>query len=271
MNKLTQISFCLPLIQSIFPDDVKLVLFDTEKIIADLPGQFIKTPSKVGTLWSDFKGTVSYKAYEERRIVREERGPEAFGVAYIAISAPIYEENEFVGVISALVSNHRLNTMKIGSEMLSTAVASLSGTTASLNEASEDLTSQVHHLFMQSEQIIQAVANSQSTLTKVQEIAEQSKLMGLNAAIEAARLGDLGRGFDVIATEIRKMANYSNDLSVDIRKKMKEIEKSVHEMHQSIQQIAAFSQQQSASMSEMNRAFEQILATSNELLANSRL
>lgn len=271
MNKLEQLVSCLPILQSIFPDDAKMVVFDTDGVIADLPGKIINIPSKVGVPWSEFKGTVSYKAFVERRAFREERGAETFGVAYIAISVPIFEGNELLGVLSAIVSNNRMNTMKIGSEKLSAAVTSLSSTAVGLNEASGELTSQTQQLFAQSEEIIQAVANSQKTLDKVKEISETTKLVGLNAAIEAAHLGEMGRGFEVIAMEIRKMADDSKALSTDIQEKMKEIHKSVMQMHQSIQQVASFTQAQSASMSQMYAAFEQIQSTSDELLDSSRV
>ena len=271
VNKLEQLVLSLPLIQSIFPEDAKLVVFDTERVIADLPGKIINLSAKVGVPWSEFKGTVSYKAFVEKKAIREERGPEVFGIAYIAISVPIFDGTELIGVLSALISNNKLNTMKIGSEKLTKAVASLSTTSTGLNEAAGELASQVQQLFIQSESIIQAVANSKSTLAKVQEISEHSKLVGLNAAIEAAHLGEFGRGFGVISKEIRNMADFSKDLSVDIQEKMKQIERSIVEMHRSIQQIAAFTQEQSAGLSQMNSAFEQILLTSDELLASSRL
>lgn len=269
--QLEQIVSLLPLFQSVFPEDAKLVVFDTDKVIADLNGKYINTPSKVGAPWSEFIGTVSYKAFTQRKMFREERGPEVFGVAYIAVSVPILDGNELLGVLSALVSNNKLNMMKVESEKLSNAVSLLSGTAEGLNKASEDLSSQVMQLFSQSKKIIQALANSQHTLGRVKELSEHSKLMGLNAAIEAARLGELGRGFEVITKEIRKMAEYSKELSGHIQTRMNEIEQSVMQMHKSIQQVADFTQIQTTGIGRMNAAFDQILSTSEELLAFSQL
>jgi methyl-accepting chemotaxis protein len=62
-------------------------------------------------------------------------------------------------------------------------------------------------------------------ITAVNDIAEQTNLLALNAAVEAARAGDAGRGFSVVASEIRILAEQSKRSTVQVRQILGEIQR----------------------------------------------
>jgi|HigsolmetaAR203D_1030402.scaffolds.fasta_scaffold03153_7 methyl-accepting chemotaxis protein len=79
----------------------------------------------------------------------------------------------------------------------------------------------------------------------VEEIANQTQLLALNASIEAARSGDSGLGFDVVAHEIRKLAAHSAEAAESIRKLVVQAQTEVNRVVEQIGDQAAAVKQQS--------------------------
>ena len=84
------------------------------------------------------------------------------------------------------------------------------------NLANERLSENVSTLTVKSSSIVEITST-------IQQIAEQTNLLALNAAIEAARAGEAGRGFSVVADEIRKLAEATSKSTTQIDKIINEI------------------------------------------------
>ena len=70
-------------------------------------------------------------------------------------------------------------------------------------------------------------ANINQVITTITKIADRTNLLSLNAAIEAEKAGEYGRGFSVVATEIRRLADQTAVATFDIEQMVKEMQAAV--------------------------------------------
>jgi len=99
----------------------------------------------------------------------------------------------------------------------------------------------------------------------IREIAEQTNLLALNAAIEAARAGEQGRGFAVVADEVRKLAERTSTSTTDINSTVGEFQAVTHQAVTSMEQAAREVEQGIALMRNSVAGLDQIRASSDEV------
>ena len=125
-----------------------------------------------------------------------------------------------------------------------------------------------------SKTVDQAMNDIENTLGIITNVAEQTNILALNAAIEAARAGEYGRGFDVVADNVRRLAEDTksnvSDISTLTHNIIKNLSESVIKITESFENFSAQSEEFSASSEEVAAATEEQTASMNQMTSTAQ-
>lgn len=262
---LEKVAQSLPFVQQALDNEVGIVLSDTEKILSYIPAKDldlhveVNTPMKVGS-------GIYRILHEKLPRITTLVDKKLRGVPYSAKASPIYNSrHEVIGVISITQSMERQEALQEMARELLNNVSELASTAEELTAQSEEIRSITQTLALIAKESQTQVFESNRVLQYITEIAKQTNLLGLNAAIEAARVGEQGRGFGVVASEIRKLATNSAESILKINTILSAIQSGSSTTYTQICQVEEGVSQVTEAITNMAGATEELRAMAHRL------
>jgi uncharacterized protein YoxC len=263
-----------PIIAELFPEGAFLYMSDLTQIAyTQGSSKFTLSDMKVGYTLKETD--IAYRVVHSEKPFSKEIGPERYGVPVYIACYPIFDKDEnnrkiLVASLGVVMPKGNADRIKHISDELTENLNVISDTVTQLAESATEVNENEMNLY----QSVEVVNNILSDINKVTDfifvVARQSNLLGLNAAIEASRLGEAGKGFAVVASEIRKLSEQSKQTVPKIQALTENIQSKITRVNDLCKINMDKSQNQAAGTEEISANVEELLTMAKKLNEMSR-
>lgn len=246
-----------PHLNDVIPGDFGIAVVKDGKSVFYAPAKTLDLGTKIG---SPVNPGAAKQAIESgravSRIVPLEKS--AYGTAYLACATPFKDAGKVVGCITITQSTTLLDTMNDISNEVAVSSEQLTAGMQELASRASEVTAATGELDALSKRLMESAQRTDEIISFIRNVAAQTNLLGLNAAIEAARVGEMGRGFSVVAEEVRKLAVASAD-------SVKSISQALNEIHEAIRHLSQKSMYIDENSNGQNETIQQMAGASQAL------
>ncbi|WP_371374799.1 methyl-accepting chemotaxis protein [Sporomusa aerivorans] len=269
-SRLECLQTVLPLLPLLFVEPVSISLIDLETLVVIDKVEHPSLQNLTTQLPPSFRETKSYKALTAGRqvVVRIPKGVHGSLVANVTIGVPVFDDDnkQVVAYIGVVCSTEKYDELINSGQEILAAVEELAASTESLDLSGRQLAAMAKKMNADTKQVKEDALAVGSISNEIKKISVSTNILGINAAIESARAGELGRGFNVVATEVRQLAENTKNSVIDIEAKIKHVHQSITGLTGSIKAMSDYCETQAAGIGELKLALAQIARMAENLV-----
>lgn len=190
-----------------------------------------------------------------------------YGVPIKAFAFPVYENSKVVGALAIGLPVENEEKMKGYMETMHSIIESLQDRVHIIASHSEELSATSEEIKAQSEHALADSERTNGITVLIKNISQQTNLLGLNASIEAARAGQHGAGFNIVAQEVRKLSSQTASATDQIDDSLVSIKRNIESLKTSMGQISEASSEQAHLVQDFSDIIDELNNLSTEMSA----
>ncbi|OAA91962.1 PocR ligand-binding domain-containing protein [Clostridium ljungdahlii] len=247
--------------------------------LIDFAAPIIIEGKSIGTILG---GQVAYSKVDESIVrknaaemgINADKYVDASNKVYMVSEKSVRAAAEVLFVVANALSKIGYETLLLGisTKNLSENFGQISATMEELAASAVNVSNNQHLLNEEISRVKNISMDINSILNSIKSIADQTKMLGLNASIEAARAGEAGKGFSVVAAEIRKLSQDSKETASKITDLTKKIQESVDKALETSNSTFETTEQQTSAIEEVSANVQEVSVVADTLsnMANKK-
>jgi len=252
-----------PLLKDILQQDISITITDTSTVLFYSPGETLDHHSKVGDKLNNEASR--RKTLQDGKTRTSIIPKEYFGVPFKGVVYPIKNpQGVIIGTFCVAKSLEKQAEIEEAAENIFNSMKETKSNIEQIATGSQNLSSSVNNILNSAGIAAKKIQDTDSILGFIKNISAQSNLLALNAAIEAARAGDAGRGFSVVAGEVKKLSKMSGESAKEISQTLLELRESIDDIIKEINNTSLTAESQVAATEEITATFENITLSSEK-------
>lgn len=256
-----------PSVVEMFPEGAIIMVGDRQKYVCVQQSEKFQL-SAMAQGREIKEGDLASQVIRTKKPITKEIGPEAYGIPVIVTVLPVFDDTnptEVLGVFGVMIPKQTATNLRTMASNMKNGLAEISKAVEQMAKSATDIHKNEQILNNEIQAILELSEKINALTVFIKDISDQTNMLGLNAAIEAARVGEAGKGFGVVAQEIRKLSEQTKETVPKIKELTDNIKAKVDETNAKSLESLQFSQMQAAATEEVTASLEEIAAMSDQL------